>query len=451
MINLVKVERLMGEKLQKPKLSRELFIKRCSKLYENAGCDWVVIYGDREHFANLVYLCGFDPRFEEAILVLGKGGKSYLIVGSEGMRHWPYVLKTDATPVVCKMMSLQGQPRTENRNILQCFQDIGIKAGDMTGVIGWKYAVDADKFDDEPVYFIPQIYIRALKKAAGGNQYLKDVTALLTDATFGMKSINEPEQLLLFEWAAVEASEGVHKMIVNLKDGMTEFEAAANMGFSGEPFSMYPILTTGKVIDGLTSPRNKIIEKSDAGTACIGYWGGATARAGVVASEDDLFIEKVAKPYYNAIIYFYENMKVGGSCGAFFDGIADAFGNSGMHSALNPGHLGSYDEWINSPVYKGSMEKFQSGAVFQVDVIPTPLPDGCCANCEDTLALADEKMRAEIKAKYPDFYARVSRRRDYIKNKLGINISKDILPLNDYCAYFQPLWLKNDYVLVKGS
>ena len=30
----------------------------------------LVIYGDREHFANLAYLTGFDPRFEEAVLIV---------------------------------------------------------------------------------------------------------------------------------------------------------------------------------------------------------------------------------------------------------------------------------------------------------------------------------------------------------------------------------------------
>ena len=31
----------------------------------------VVVYGDREHFANLTYLTNFDPRFEEAVLIVG--------------------------------------------------------------------------------------------------------------------------------------------------------------------------------------------------------------------------------------------------------------------------------------------------------------------------------------------------------------------------------------------
>ena len=35
------------------------------------GYDRLVVYADREHSANLSCLTGFDPRFEEAILVVG--------------------------------------------------------------------------------------------------------------------------------------------------------------------------------------------------------------------------------------------------------------------------------------------------------------------------------------------------------------------------------------------
>ena len=35
------------------------------------GYDHVVVWADREHSANLAYLSGFDPRFEEAVLIVG--------------------------------------------------------------------------------------------------------------------------------------------------------------------------------------------------------------------------------------------------------------------------------------------------------------------------------------------------------------------------------------------
>jgi len=36
---------------------------------KTAGMDALVVYGDREHSANIAYLSGYDPRFEEALLV----------------------------------------------------------------------------------------------------------------------------------------------------------------------------------------------------------------------------------------------------------------------------------------------------------------------------------------------------------------------------------------------
>ena len=58
-----------------PRVSAEEYVRACDALYAAAASEWVVIYGDREHAANLSYLCGFDPRFEEALLVLGRDAR----------------------------------------------------------------------------------------------------------------------------------------------------------------------------------------------------------------------------------------------------------------------------------------------------------------------------------------------------------------------------------------
>jgi hypothetical protein len=58
---------------------------RMEALAAAGDSDWVVVYGDREHFANLAFLCGFDPRFEEALLLLGPSSRM-LVVGLEGER-----------------------------------------------------------------------------------------------------------------------------------------------------------------------------------------------------------------------------------------------------------------------------------------------------------------------------------------------------------------------------
>ena len=42
-----------------------------------------IVYADREHFANLAYLTGFDPRFEEALLIVGLKASPLILVGNE--------------------------------------------------------------------------------------------------------------------------------------------------------------------------------------------------------------------------------------------------------------------------------------------------------------------------------------------------------------------------------
>ena len=45
--------------------------------------DILLVYGDREHFANLVFLTAIDPRFEEALLLLDRKGARLLLLGNE--------------------------------------------------------------------------------------------------------------------------------------------------------------------------------------------------------------------------------------------------------------------------------------------------------------------------------------------------------------------------------
>jgi hypothetical protein len=51
-----------------------------------AGLDALVVYADREHFANMSYLTGYDPRFEESLLIMVPGRAPVLLVGNEGFR-----------------------------------------------------------------------------------------------------------------------------------------------------------------------------------------------------------------------------------------------------------------------------------------------------------------------------------------------------------------------------
>lgn len=69
-----------------PELPSTLYPLRLERLRARAaerGHQSLVVYADREHSANLAYLTGFDPRFEEAILVIGGAGRPGLLTGNE--------------------------------------------------------------------------------------------------------------------------------------------------------------------------------------------------------------------------------------------------------------------------------------------------------------------------------------------------------------------------------
>ncbi|HEY7700013.1 MAG TPA: aminopeptidase P family N-terminal domain-containing protein, partial [Vicinamibacteria bacterium] len=76
-----------GEPTVEPSIPRAVHEARIGRALERArarGVDHLVVYGDREHSANIAYLTGFEPRFEEAMLLLAPGKKPVLVVGNEG-------------------------------------------------------------------------------------------------------------------------------------------------------------------------------------------------------------------------------------------------------------------------------------------------------------------------------------------------------------------------------
>ena len=79
----------------------------------NAGYDALIVYGDREHAANVAYLTGYDPRFEETLLILAAGRKPILLLGNEGMSY-SAVSPLDLERELYQTFSLLGQPRGES-------------------------------------------------------------------------------------------------------------------------------------------------------------------------------------------------------------------------------------------------------------------------------------------------------------------------------------------------
>ncbi len=256
-----------------PELPAALYTARLERLRERAeagGYDRIVIYADREHSANVAYLTGFDPRFEEAILIIGPTGEPALLVGNEC-----YAM-AGAAPLPLRRhlfqdFSLPGQPRDRSRPLAAILQDEGISSGTRVGVVGWK-TYGHREASDAPAFVIDE-----LRRIAGRGGAVENATALLSDAADGLRVTNEVEQLAYFEWAACQTSQGVRKLVFGLRPGLTELEAVRLLEWNGTPLSCHLMLTAGpRARFGLLSPSDRKIQRGDPFTTAFGIWGART-------------------------------------------------------------------------------------------------------------------------------------------------------------------------------
>ncbi|NJM40771.1 MAG: M24 family metallopeptidase [Anaerolineae bacterium] len=431
-----------------PSVPADEYQDRLRTLYENAGCDWVLVYADREHTANLTFLTNFDPRFEEALLVLGRDTRA-LILGNEGMGYTSQA-KPKLDFVLCQSLSLMGQPRGDAPRLDAVLRKVGLGAGQRVGVVGWKYLEPSE--DDEPSApaFVPAYVLRHVQSVVADGELI-DVTHLLMHPTHGQKSHNSAAQLAAFEWAAMHASNAVQRVVRGAHPGQTELEAAAALfQHPGLPYICHPMLNSAgpdAPVIGLRSPGPRTLRYGDGMSSALGYWGGLTARAGLLRAEpDEAFVQQVVVPYYNAVATWWQTLRIGVTGDEVNTAVMKALSGASWKPALNPGHLISIDEWSHSPIRPGSDEKLGSGMALQCDIIPAPMPNGWSLNCEDTVALADANLRADLAANFPAAWARIQARRAWMREVLGLNLAEDVLPFANAPACLAPFWLAADWV-----
>jgi hypothetical protein len=424
-------------------------IERLRAVMEERGYRHLLVYADREHSANLAYLTGFDPRFEEALLVVAGDGEPALLVGNEcwGM--------AGAAPLPIRRhlfqdFSLPSQPRDRSRSLVEILSDEGIARGSRVGTVGWK------SFSTPGTIELPHFIVEELRDVVGPEGVLENATDLLIGAAGGLRVINEVEQLAAFEYAACHTSEGVKRLLNGLGVGMTEQEAVRLLEWNGMPLSCHLMLTSGpRATSGLLSPADRPIERGDRFTVAFGVWGALNCRAGfVTAGPDELppaisdYVDRLVGPYFQAVVEWYQALRVGQSGGVLQEIIDRRLGDPFFGIFLNPGHQIHLDEWVNSPVFPGSPIELRSGMALQVDIIPATGTDYFTTNIEDGVALADESLRAVFAAAYPDAWARIQQRRHFMGEVLGIDLHPDVLPFSNIPAVLAPFLLAPDSVMV---
>ena len=169
-----------------PQVPEQVYQERVAQLrelMEENGFTHVIVYGDREHFANTRFLTGYDPRFEESLVIVGKEGKPLLLVGLEGLYYAGIAHGVDVE--LYREFSLQGQQR-KGRSLRAILDDCNVGPNSKVGIVGTKY-VETDEFADAHIVSdIPYYLVDALLRICGRDNVV-DVTRWFTDSSRGLR------------------------------------------------------------------------------------------------------------------------------------------------------------------------------------------------------------------------------------------------------------------------
>lgn len=414
------------------------------QLMREKGLTHTVIYADREHFSNMEYLTGYDPRFEEAVLIVSQDERPVLVVGNEGF-DYSDIVPYDLVRALYSPFSLPGQPIHGSDSLSQIFTRSGITDKAAVGVIGWKlFSQDAHMHvnaTDLPL-FIHQSLLGIVK----AEQSIVNATDIMISNDYGLRHHLDAKELVLAEIAGTKASRKVSRVIASLKEDVSELETSGYFGLDAEPLAVHPIVSFGlrNISLGLASPTPRVLTAGD--WVCVGlsYRRANNHRTGLYARQTDQLSSNIIsrydgffKPYFAALATWYETMRIGITGSEMVEALENLpNGLNQLGIKLNPGHQIHTEEWTNSLFYKGSKSAVRSGMAIQCDIIAGT--DGVFAHAEDGILIADEKMREEIKRISPDCWQRIALRRAFMKRELGIHLNDEVLPTSDIQGVYHP-------------
>jgi len=431
-------------------------LRKCRDLMDSRNLTHLIVYGDREHFANLMYLTHFDPKFEEALLIINHDDTPLILVGNECEGHLsvsPLYKGGKLRHERYQPFSLISQPRDNSRPLKSIFETEHVNSNSKIGCVGWKYFTDIEFPNPEKMIEIPSYIVEVLRSICGYDNVVNS-TDLLMSPRYGLRTQCSVHEIAFFEYSNMMASEGMKNLIKNFRYNVTDFELIKEYQYTGYPLSCHMgMKSSGNQQVGLSGPVGALIKKGEPCSTGIAYWGSNVCRAGwVAASENDLpdsakgYVEEFAAPYFYACAKWYENLKIGVK-GRVLQEIIDTllpFGNFGVY--LNPGHLSHYDEWVSSPVYKDSDDEIRSGMYMQVDIIPRS-KKFFSSRMEEGLIIADAVLQNRLKDQYPDVFDRCMERRKFMTEVLGFNLPSEILPLSNIPGIVPPFLLDHKNVL----
>ena len=226
-----------------------------------AGLDALVVYGDREHFANLSFLTGFDPRFEESMLIMVPGRAPLLLVGNEG-EAYAKVVPAGVDVALYQSFSLVSQDRFSQPAAGRPAPAArpGPRRRDPAGDRGLEVlrpgrggaARGLDR--GARVHRGPAARARRLRGV--------NATGLFTEPGRGLRLVSDTDQLACFEFAATHGSESMRAMLHGVRPGLTELEAFSLYRPTGLPYSYHPVLLSGeRAALGVASASGRVLRR----------------------------------------------------------------------------------------------------------------------------------------------------------------------------------------------
>ncbi len=416
--------------------------------------DYLLVFADREHSANLQYLTNLDPRFEEALLLIDTEGVRKLLLGNECMGY------TGIVPIpldyeLYQPFSLMGQDRSVSRSLETILKEFGIKKGSRVGCAYYKVF----DLNDLSKLEIPAYLANVLKKMLGKSGVIENANGIFMDNRTGLRHHNCLEELVRMEWASCRSSESIKNVVKNVAVGVREYELAAYYKSDGLPYSCHPMVSTGeKAKIGLSSPSARKVQLGDAFTSALGIQGALTCRAGFIAENAEQLLEgtrSVFEPfwrnYFETVVTWYENIGIGVAAADVCKAVEATRDTDLFDFCVNTGHTIHLDEWVNSPFSMDSDMVLYSAMALQMDIIPLSKKGDVCANMEDGVVLADADLRKEWAERFPESWKRIEARKAFMLNELGIKLKEEVLPLSNMPAYYAPYFLNNRRVAVVGN
>ncbi|MEA5002638.1 MAG: hypothetical protein VB081_03985 [Christensenella sp.] len=393
------------------------------------GLDALIVYGDREHFSNLEYLTKYDPRFEEALLVLIPGCTPQLVVALEG-KDYSHIIPYEVRRHVYTDFGLEGQP-SDGKCIGNVLRDCGIRKGMKTGLAGWK------AYADESILDVPHYIVQAISQVTG--EYIVNTCNLFTDSKYGVRNTLSAKEIVQAEIMNTIASRQVYAAVRGFRPGISEAEAAHAFGIGAQPMMTYPAMSFGEKNAGMglaSSTYDTFLHEGDIVSVGIGYRMAMIHRSAFfVKNEQELAACTQGKgsafyeQYFKLVTKWYEAVGIGQTGGDIYHAVGALRDDMGI--MLNMGHQIHTNEWINSIFFEGSQQVIRSGMAIQCDIIAGAAQPFMSAHIEDGIIIADEALRAQIKEMAPQAYGRMQNRRAFMQDVLKIDVAEEILPTSD--------------------